>query len=186
MNENCEYRKRKLYNWEIEEFGVVFGNALAYDRVCIHECTPWPDRIDRLGRRLKRMSPPGKNDHNAITLGNHSYFPVQLPESLLPPGHPDSYKLDWLIHELTHTWQYQTIGWRYIWLAIKAQFHDKELAYDFGGERGLLKSRKKAKIFKQFNPEQQGNIVQTYYIRKRANLDISAWYPYINDISQSV
>lgn len=186
MSGNCQKRRRKLYTWETEEFGVVFGDTLAYDLVRIHECTPWPDRIDRLGRSLKRMPPPGKNDHNAITLGNHCYFPVQLPDSLLPPGHPEGYKLDWLIHELTHAWQYQVIGWKYIWLAIRSQFRDKELAYDFGGEGGLLKSRQKEKSFKQFNPEQQGNIVQTYYIRKRANLDTGAWQPFIDDIHQSV
>ena len=79
MDEECIKKKRRLYVWEIEEFSPIFGNSLNYYAVWIHECTSWPDLADRIGRRLKRMPPPGERDHNAITLGNHCYFPVTLP-----------------------------------------------------------------------------------------------------------
>lgn len=186
MSENCEKIVRGLYGWEIEEFRPVFGQSLKYERVRIHECAGFPDTLDRIGRKLKGMEPPGKDSHNAITLGNHCFFPVQLPESLPPLGDPERYKLDWLVHELTHAWQYQQMGWIYLIKALRAQFRDKELAYDFGGESGLLKSRQKQIPFKKFNPEQQGNITQAYYVRLRAGHDVSAWQPYIDEIHKLV
>ena len=178
-------RTRKLYDWEIEEFTPVFGNTLDYARIRIHECTPWPDWIDRLGRKLKGMPPPSGESHNAMTLGNHCYFPVQLPEFLVPQDNPDSYKLDWLVHELTHSWQFQHIGWKYLIKALRAQFRDKENAYEYGGADGLVKSRQKSIVFTQFNPEQQGNIVQAYYLRKRKEQDIEPWQPYIDDLKDT-
>lgn len=177
---------RGLYAWEIEEFSPVFGNSLKFEQVRIHELSSWPDAMDRLGRKLKGMPPPSSESHNAITLGNHCYFPVRLPEAPLSIGDPQSYKLDWLVHELTHAWQYQQIGWIYLVKALRAQFRDKEQAYDFGGESGLLKSRQKSIPFKKFNPEQQGNITQSYYVRFRLGKDVSAWQPYIDEIHLSV
>ena len=132
------------------------------------------------------MDPPGEDSHNAITLGNHCFFPVALPKSPPPDGDPQSYKLDWLVHELTHAWQYQKMGWIYLYKALRAQLRDKAQAYDFGGEKGLLKSRSKQIPFKKFNPEQQGNITQEYYVRLRAGEDTSAWDPFIEEIHKTL
>lgn len=186
MADPVEKLVRGLYAWEVEEFRPVFGDSLKYEQVRIHEGSTWPDQIDRIGRRLKGMEPPGENSHNAVTLGNHCYFPVSLPREPLPIGDPQSYKLDWLVHELTHAWQYQQMGWIYLWKALRSQFRDKALAYDFGGEKGLVKSRQKSVPFKKFNPEQQGNITQAYFVRLRGGKDISAWEPYIKEIHKSV
>ena len=154
MSDETKKLTRTLYDWEVEEFTPLFGNTLQYQLIRIHECTPWPDTIDRLGRKLKGMPPPSANSHNAMTLGNHCYFPVQLPEILVPMNHPNNYKLDWLVHELTHCWQFQHFGWKYLVKALRAQFRDKENAYEYGGAEGLLKSRQNDIRFKQFNPEQ--------------------------------
>jgi hypothetical protein len=186
MADPCEKLVRGLYEWEVEEFQPVFGSSLKFEQVRIHECTSWPDQMDRLGRKLKGMPPPGKDSHNAITLGNHCIFPVPLPKELPRPGDVDRYKMDWLVHELTHAWQYQQMGWVYLWKALRAQFREKELAYDFGGEGGLLKSRQKQIPFKKFNPEQQGNITQAYYLRLKAGKDVSAWQSFIDEIHRSV
>jgi hypothetical protein len=182
MSEDCTKLKRRLYAWEIDEFSPVFGSSLNYSLVWVHECTSWPDLANKLGRRLKGMPPPVEGEHNAITLGNHCYFPVTLLTHLPPIGDRESYKLDWLVHELTHAWQYQKLGWSYLWLAIRAQLKEREFAYDFGGESGLVKSHQKSIQFKKFNPEQQGNIVQSYYVRKRGHQDVSAWEPFIDEL----
>ena len=182
MSQTKKKRTRKLYDWEKEEFYHLFGDTLDYGRIRIHELVTWPDTIDRLGRRLKKMPAPDPNMHNALTLGNHCYFPVLLPAALVPPNDKESYKLDWLVHELTHCWQYQHLGWKYLFKALRAQFREKENAYDYGGADGLVKSRQKGVQFKQFNPEQQGNIVQAYYLRKRKELDITPWAPYLDDL----
>jgi len=119
-------------------------------------------------------------------LGNHCFFPVNLPEHLLPPGDPMSFKHDWLVHELTHAWQYQHTGWFYLLKALAAQFRYKGEAYNFGGEDGLLKSQHKQIPFKKFNPEQQGNITQSYYVRLKTGKNIDAWQPYIDEIHRAV
>ena len=174
---------RGLYSWEIEEFRSVFGNRLDYLRVRIHEGVSWPDWADRIGRKIKGLPAPGPMDHNAITLGNHCFFPVNLPNQPLPVDDAMSYQLDWLVHELTHCWQYQHMGWNYLIKALNAQFRDKERAYDYGGEKGLLKSREKGQLFKDFNPEQQGNITQAYYYRSRHGMNVDAWAPYIKELN---
>jgi hypothetical protein len=173
---------RTLYNWEVQLFVPIFENTLRYGDIRIHEGTTFPDQIDRLGRRLKGMPPPDANLHNAVTLGNHLYFPVKLLSELAPAGHAEGYKLDWLAHELTHAWQYQHQSWLYLVRALRAQFKEKDKAYDYGGEAGLIASRANNKSFFDFNPEQQGNIVQDYFRKQRANLDASAFAPFISDL----
>ena len=185
MAEKCTKRVRKLYNWEIEEFNPVFGNSLDYHRVRIHECTSWPDWIDRLGRFLKRMPSPGLHEHIAVTLGNHCFFPLDMPEELLPVEDPMSFKHEWLVHEITHAWQFQRSGWSYLDKALVSQFRDQDKAYDFEGESGLLKGRQKGKLFKDYNPEQQGNITQSYYGRLRRSRNTSAWDPFIEEIRRA-
>ncbi len=192
---DCQRRVRPLYDWEVAEARKVFGDSLRYARVRIHECSTWTDAIDRLGRRLKRMPPPGPADHNAVTLGYHSHFPVNLPDKLVPPGDPLDFMLPWLIHELTHAWQYQHTGWIYIVRALAAQFRYGPAAYDFGGEANLARRRQEQWTIKKFNPEQQGDIARCYYgcLRSTNAIDeptkqneLSAYWPYINDIQETV
>jgi hypothetical protein len=185
MEEHCKRSVRGLYAWEIEEYTAIFGDSLQYERVRIHECNPWPDRIDRLGRKLKGLPTPKEGEHNAITLGNHLVFPLQMPREKLPLSDRQAYKHRWMAHELTHAWQFQQNGWIYLFKALAAQFQEKEKAYDFEGESGLMKSRDNHKLFKDFNPEQQGNIVESYYDRQAKGMDVRAWTPYIEDIKRA-
>ena len=190
-NSDCQRRVRPLYAWEITEARQVFGDSLRYDRIRIHECATWADAIDRLGRRLKKQAPPGPEEHNSVTLGYHCYFPVSLPDRLVPPGDPLDYYMPWLIHELTHAWQYQHTGWTYLVRALAAQFRYGPAAYDFGGEAKLIKCRQNHWTITNFNPEQQGDIARYYYygLRSTNAIDepnkqnaLSAYKPYIGDI----
>jgi hypothetical protein len=178
----CKRSVRPMYAWEIDEARKVFAAALDYERVRIHECNTWTNAMDRLGRKLKRMPPEDVN--NALTLGNHCYFPVKLLGELVPSNHPDHYKLGWLIHELTHAWQFQHIGWRYLWLALSAQFRQKDSAYDFGSEDGLKKRHREAWTLQKFNLEQQGDIARTYYERLSYGQDVTAWLPYVEELQK--
>ena len=178
---DCPPRVRELYTWEREQAEMVFADRLNYGRVRVHECAAWPDTIHRLGRRLRRLPPPGEGEHNAITIGFHCYFPVRLPEQ--PTGADDPMGMSWLMHELTHAWQYQVMGWLYLVRAIAAQL--RAAPYDFGGEQGLQAARQAGQRLKDFNPEQQGDIARDYYVRKFKNLDVSAWQPYIDDLRQT-
>jgi len=98
-----------------------------------------------------------------------------------------------LIHELTHAWQYQHVGWTYLVRALAAQFRYGTAAYDFGGEANLVKCRQNHWTITKFNPEQQGDIARCYYdcLRSTNAIDepnkqnaLSAYKPYISDIQE--
>jgi hypothetical protein len=173
---------RPMYTWEIQEARRVFGEQLRYERVRIHEGATWPDRVNRIGTRMKDMKSSG--DPNAITLGNHIYFPVRLLAAPLPYTHSEFYKIPWLIHELTHAWQYQRLGWRYLVKALKAQISEGRMAYDFGGEEWLRICYRRGWKLTDFNLEQQGDIARTYYDRLCRGIDISAWLPFVTEFNQ--
>ncbi len=169
---------RPLYDWEAEEARKVFNDRLRYDAVRVHECASWTDLINRVGSRLKHLPPPAT--HNAVTLGFNCFFPVLLPRQR--PDDLGNSTMPWLIHELTHAWQYQHLGWAYLPRALEAQFRLGARAYDFGGPQALAELRGQGWTFWRFNPEQQGDICRTYYRCYCANGDSTAWMPYIQDV----
>ncbi len=179
----CEPRVRLMLDWEITDARLVFADTLNYDRIRVHECASWTDVMNQIGSRLKGMPPP--TNHNAITIGYHCYFPVNFPETPVPLGDPLSNLMPWLIHELTHAWQYQHSGWSYLINALMAQARWGSKVYDFGGAAGLAAARGGGKQFASFNVEQQGDIARSYYDNKRAGNDVSAWIPFIEEIQQA-
>ncbi|MEW5871136.1 MAG: hypothetical protein AB1894_17810 [Chloroflexota bacterium] len=176
---------RSLYAWEVQEARRVFAASLQYERVRVHENTGWPDSVNQLGMRLKGIKSTVPV-HNAITLGNHCYFPVQLLVDPVPVGHPDHGSFCWLIHELTHAWQYQHMGWRYLGLALYAQFRYGAQAYVYGEEEGLRQRQREGWKLSNFNLEQQGDIARNYYERLCTGQDVSAWLPFITDLQQGL
>jgi hypothetical protein len=182
MSPESKSSVRPLYAWEIHEARFVFGNQLQYEAVRIHENVSWPNAVNSIGMRLKGLPPVVVQ--NAITLGNHCYFPVKLLEEFVPPGNPEHGNISWLIHELTHAWQYQHLGWRYLTMALQAQIKMGATAYQYGGEQGLIDCFQKGWKLADFNLEQQGDIARDYYERLSTGEDIAAWLPYILEIRQ--
>lgn len=176
--------RRPLSAWEIQEARRIFGNRVNYDLVRVHENAAWPNIPYRISLKLRRL--PYKDENNAITLGNHLYFPVQLPKEPVIPGDPDFYKLPWLFHELTHAWQYQRLGWSYLVSALTSQIRLGPKAYNFGGEDGLVASFHLGQRLTDFNLEQQADIVSSYYTRLVQNSEVSAWLPFIKEIQEWV
>ena len=172
--------ERSMYSWEIQEARRVFANGLAYSQVRICECADWPNTMKRIGSWMQRV--PYSGVPNAITLGNKCYFPVRLLETPVPLSNPGHYQIGWLIHELTHAWQYQRMGWGYLIKALQAQLSQGAQAYEFGGEAGLLGAFQQGKKLAGFNLEQQGDICRSYYERLCSGADVSAWQPYITEI----
>ena len=177
-------RMRNLYDWEIEQTSPIFAGTLKFQDVRVCEGYGWPDYANRLGRFLRRQSPPGPGEHNSITLGYHCYFPVFLPEQAPSTDNLDYSNMEWLIHEMTHTWQYQHTGIGYLYRALWAQFILKDAAYDFGGTDGLVTARQKGLTLFSYNPEAQASIVETYYAYKFQNMDVSAFQPFIEDVQK--
>ncbi len=67
-----------------------------------------------------------------------------------------------LLHEFVHNWQYERYGSVYIFRALLAQ-HSR-MKYDYGGLPMLKKAKEEKWPFDRFNYEQQGDIVQDYYL----------------------
>ncbi len=168
--------KRKLSAFEEQEARRVFAASLDYDRATIIEGAAWPDTIASIGARLSNSPPPS---HNAITLGNRVYFPVHLRTDL--PVEEPAFLGDmaWLVHELTHVWQYQHSGPVYLFQALWAQIKLGGDAYAYGWEEGLKQAALGGKSLLDFNREQQGDIARHYYFRLRQGLDTSAWDPFV-------
>ncbi len=178
---DCSRSVRSLHPWEVDAARLVFAGRLAYEKVRIHECNPFPNWINRMGHRLKGMEAP--HTHNAITLGNHVFFPVRLPENPVRYGDPEYYKLSWLIHELTHAYQYQKYGWSYLYKAVRTQLTEKAAAYNYGGKTMLKQRREEGWKFHHFNLEQQGDICRDYFdCLQRGEEDLEAWRSYLEDI----
>ncbi|WP_052684643.1 hypothetical protein [Lentzea aerocolonigenes] len=101
---------------------------------------------------------------------------VTFPKGVLTsPQHQARYER-WLVHELTHAYQYQHGRSVLSMLPTAfAGFFVKGL-YDYGGADGL-----RGKSFADFNTEQQANIVADYYYLStyEPSRDLSAYEPYI-------
>ena len=132
-------RTRSLNPMERAEARLVFGDILNYDKVRIDERS----LIARLGRRLLKFNGLG------IVLGHTVHF----NRSIYPT--PGNSEMTWLIHELVHVLQCQVAGLQYIGEAVAAQLG---AGYEYGGPKGV-----DGKSLREFNREQQGDIVADFY-----------------------
>ena len=158
----------------------IFAEGLNLTRVQINEGSQVPNRIGQLGALLRGKPAP---QANAITVGNTSYFPRELTG--------DAVDIAWLMHELTHQWQYQHFGLIYLAQAIVAPTY----VYCDPGETSaaaLARCRAQEKTFASFDREQQGDIVRDYYFAWKQSQDptatppdLSAWDPYLKEIRQA-
>ncbi|MEN8171840.1 MAG: hypothetical protein ABFS03_03080 [Chloroflexota bacterium] len=169
---------RRLTLYETSESRKAFGNNLNYEKIRIFEDSKLPNYIDDLGRLIKKMPKRGEHVDNAITLGNWCLFGREIEPS-------KAVDMNWLIHELTHVWQFQTMGWVYIFKALDAQKKLGAQVYDFGGEEGLKKHIKNGSLFKDFNLEQQGDIMKTYYEKLCKGEDTKTWEVLIKQMDKS-
>jgi hypothetical protein len=178
--------RRHLTADEVAEARLVFGSGLDYRRAFVAENARWPDLVDKVGAKFqKRMRT--KADHNAITLGNTSYFPVMLRTGAEFVGAGQLRDIGWLIHELTHQWQFQRMGWSYFTGALRVQLREGRRSYDYrrehpSHEAALLAAVAAGRRLASFNPEQQGDLARDYYIRCKLNQDCTPWDPFIAEL----
>lgn len=151
-------RNRSLTEHEIRQAKRVFKNALKYGSVTIAESS--------ISAKI------GSVGGYARTVGNTIYFPEGSTRSMAL-----------LIHELTHVWQYQTVGWTYAPSAIWAQITEG-YSYSDGKtpEQALKDDRAAGKTLYSYNKEQQGDILADYFRRLQETKDVSAWQPFVDDV----
>lgn len=171
--------KRELSGFERQQVELVFLGSLDYGPIRIVEESSFPNIISGIGAWLSRTEPP---ESNSVTLGNSMYFPVTLRSTQqdFEDGHLRDFA--WLIHELTHVWQYQHVGIRYLFEALWEQIRLGPQVYEYGDETGLIEARAQGKGLQDFNREQQGDIVRDFYTRKKRDLDTGPWEPFIEDL----
>jgi hypothetical protein len=92
--------------------------------------------------------------------------------------------LSLLVHELTHVFQYHHIGSRYLGEAIYFLITTRRDCYQYGGAVGLQSCWLQGKTFRQFNREQQAQIIQDYFAKLQKQQDVSAYLPYISQLQQ--
>ena len=127
-----KFNTRPMHRWEIEMARTVFGNSINYRRVRI-------DEHAICGPRQYRFA----------------YVSFYTINSWGPMHN------SFLLHELTHVWQYERLGAVYIPRALRAQF--SEPGYNYGGASNLRNQLEAGNDFSTFNLEQQGDIVSDYF-----------------------
>jgi len=147
--------KRPMTGDERTEAKLVFGDSLNINTVTLAEAP-----IMAIGKMAR-------------TPFDTIYFPPGTFKEAFSDFMP------WLIHELTHVWQYQhgVSVLEKLWVALHG-----EKAYDYGGEDALRAASGSGKRFTDFNTEQQGDILRDYYKKLKAGKDTSAYDPFVDQV----
>ncbi len=98
----------------------------------------------------------------------------------MPEGREEDLPL--LVHELTHTYQFERVGTVYMGQALLEQWKNGRAAYQYHGPEGLQAAQAAGKRYRDYNREQQGQITQDYCARLQAGEDTSAYAPFIDDL----
>ncbi|HEX6387558.1 MAG TPA: hypothetical protein VF177_23060 [Anaerolineae bacterium] len=84
-----------------------------------------------------------------------------------------------VVHELTHVYQYERVGSRYLGEAIYMLIKTKRNCYDYGSADGLRAATAAGKVFGDYNREQQAMIVQDYFTLREKGGDVAAYKPFV-------
>jgi hypothetical protein len=178
--------QRTLTEFERDEAEQVFMTSVDLDAVRILESDWLALKIETVGSRFARRPP---RDTNAVTFGRLIRFSRQLK---LGEENSERARIDdmaWLVHELTHVWQYQHFGWVYLPQAVGAQLREGPSAYQYSeqislADRGadLEQMWQAGKRLADFNREQQGDIARDYYKALKAESNTSGWLHFIEEI----
>lgn len=151
-------RTSRLTAAEIAAATAVLGpHALRYEDVRIAE-----GGILRLVFRL--------NGNRAFAV----FHTINLPAT----GHHTRDHLDIVLHELVHVYQYERAGSRYFVEALLAQRRE---GYSYGGAEGLHLAHLHGRRLRDFNREQQAQIVQDYFVH-HDEVDRTAYEPFIAEL----
>ena len=104
-----------------------------------------------------------------------TFHTVNLPAT----GYHERSNVAILVHELVHVYQYERAGSRYFAEALLAQH---EAGYDYGGAEALQLACLQGKRLRDFNREQQAQIVQDYYMQRCHGEDTADFEPFIAEL----
>ena len=154
---------RRLTCLEINEAKKVFGDSLNY----------WQIRIDEKSVFAKL----GAKFNGSHALGVVTFRSINFTHKI--NCKEGNYDTAWLIHELVHVKQMQSLGSQYIFEALYAQ--NTKAGYYYGGFDTLTENYQ----LHHFNLEQQADIAKHYYqYALHGDKDKSVYEPYILDIQK--
>jgi hypothetical protein len=65
---------------------------------------------------------------------------------------------------------------------VTTTFHAIFSTYNYGGAAGLIAAAQAGKQFKDFNTEQQGDILRDYYTALTSGMAPTAWDPFVKQM----
>jgi len=179
--------RRRLSPTELGEAQLVFDASIDYQRVRITEGSRFALAVGTIGSLFDRGGQ--RPVANAMTVGYAIRFSRALMTDDSQPEQTRIGDTGWLIHELTHVWQYEYSGWIYLPQAVTERVLRGSKAYQYSSKSGLLNRGKdlqeqwqEGKRFRKFNREQQGNVVRDYFVALKTNQDTSGWEPFIREL----
>lgn len=89
-----------------------------------------------------------------------------------------------VMHELTHVYQYETVGTRYLGEAIYMLIKTKRDCYNYGFIDGLTKAIADGRAYKTYNREQQAMIVQDFVALGEAGRETAVYHPFLAQLRQ--
>jgi hypothetical protein len=87
-----------------------------------------------------------------------------------------------LVHELTHVYQYEQVGTRYMTEAVYMLITTRRDCYQYGGAAGLQQAHQQQVPLSAFNREQQAQIIQDFFSNCQTGSEITPFLPYIEDL----
>jgi hypothetical protein len=84
-----------------------------------------------------------------------------------------------LLHELVHVYQYERTGGLYVAEAIYAQ---NTTGYSYGSPDDLVQCLATGACYRNFNREQQAQMVQDYFVRCQSGQPVTGYEPFIADM----
>jgi hypothetical protein len=107
---------------------------------------------------------------------------INIPQT----GRHTRENLPLIAHELTHVYQYEVIGSRYLGEAIYMLIKTKRDCYNYGGKNGLALACSAGGHYCDFNREQQAMIVQDYCILQQNGAEVDVYQPFIDELQQGL
>jgi hypothetical protein len=137
---------RGLTNEEVAEARKVFGDSINYNLVRVNSNSLFNTRAYVFW---------GYTINLPLARAQIGPLPGEIPADS-----PELTYLHTLIHELTHVWQYETMGSAYL-----GALGD---TYDYGGLGELIVRKNNGFKLTDFNEEQEGEVLRHYYIEREA------------------
>ncbi len=108
-----------------------------------------------------------------------TWHSINIPRT----GYHTRDNLPLIIHELTHVFQYEQVGTRYLGEAIYVLVKTQRDCYNYGGREGLAKAcGDLGRGYASFNREQQATITQDYCAHRLKQLDTTHFDPILAQI----